>query len=43
MLGVVEAFFGFHEHVFNIGFHGDAQQWLEYLSYQSLISCPNIL
>ena len=43
MLGVVEAFFGFYKQVVDIGFHGVAQQRLEYLSYQSLISRLDIL
>ena len=40
MLGVVEEFFGFHEHVVDIDFHCVAQQRSEYLSYQSLKTCP---
>ena len=43
MLGVVKVFFGFHEHVVDIGLHCVAQQRSEYLSHQPLISCPSIL
>ena len=43
MLGVVEALLGFYKQVIDIGFHGVAQQRLEYLSYQPLISCLCIL
>ena len=43
MLGVVKALFGLYKQVVDIDFHGVAQQRSEYLSYQSLISCPSIL
>ena len=43
MLGVVEELFGYYKQVVDIGFHGVTQQRSKYLSYQSLISQPDIL
>ena len=42
MLDVVEAFLGFHKHIVDVSLHGVSQQRSEYLSFQPLISCPDI-
>ena len=37
---VVEAFFGFYEHIIDINLHGFAYQGSKYLCHHSLIRCP---
>ena len=43
MIGVIEALFGLYKHIIDIDLHVFSQQRLEYLSYQPLISCLDIL
>ena len=39
---VVEAFFGFYEHIININLHGFTYQGSEYPGHHPLISCPYV-